>query len=178
MRTTRQTYVPKESLRIECPHRALWGASSFYWKCHRRWRRTPGYLLRLDEKQTRAFCVHFPQAQGDRISDWCHFGQLSPWSYYFSNFLLPEKQLKSSSTPTSLGHFFLECIHKILSLKRSCSVFNMWIIDLLQLTKEHLSFCNNQDQRASSRDKRGNTWLIAAIKVKCSADYLVFQNSL
>lgn len=29
MRTTRQTNVPKESLRIECPHRALWGARKF-----------------------------------------------------------------------------------------------------------------------------------------------------
>lgn len=29
MRNTNQTNVPKESLRIECPHKALWGASKF-----------------------------------------------------------------------------------------------------------------------------------------------------
>lgn len=120
--------------------------------------------------------VQLPQAW-----EFLHLWLMSFRTAFSSELLFPQfsyarKIPKELWYPPSMGHFLNASIKAYL--QRSCSVFSMWIIDLLQLTKEHLSFQNNQYRHTSSQDEHRGTWLIAAIKLKCLADYLVFQNSL
>lgn len=105
MRNTKQTNMPKKRLRIEYPHRALWGACRLDWKYHCRWKQIPRYQHRLDEKQPEHLvCTLWRHG---RLKLWL----MSLWTAISSELLLPQFSFARKITKDfwylpSLGHLF------------------------------------------------------------------------
>lgn len=173
MKNTRQTTYPRRAGGLNDPSAFFGGTRKFYWKCHCRWSRflvTCSNWMKTDPEHS--VCTGHP-----------HLWLTSFWTVFSLELSFPQisfarKITKELQSPPFLGYFLNVSIKGYLKKE----FLRFWHVDNWLVTTHKRAFVISKRPRArrasSSPDERGDTWLIAAIKLKCSADYLVFQNSL